>query len=108
MHQLCRFDNDEERLRFIPNKRGKIAKQLINDNEVNFAFNSKIFFYILALWNAAKEGNLDVVRRLVTLKHDINERTNVNGWTPLHLVTKYLSFKGSCLKELFGCEIFDG
>ena len=32
-----------------------------------------INFYNIALWGAAREGDLDTVRKLVTLKHDINE-----------------------------------
>jgi len=54
---LCRFDNDEEKLRFIKNKKGKVAKMLNNESQIVFAFNT--------LWNASKEGNLDTVRRLV-------------------------------------------
>lgn len=84
---MCRYDNDEEKLRFILNKREKLAKHLNNDNNITFAFNSLFkYFYIIALWNASKEGNLDTVRKLVTLNHNINEQTYINGWTPLHLV----------------------
>ena len=54
--------------------KGQIAKDLITNSEVKFAFESNFNNHkISALWGAAKNGNLDIVRKLVTLKHDINE-----------------------------------
>ena len=70
--------------------KGQIAKDLITNSEVKFAFESIIFIYykISALWGAAKNGNLDIVRKLVTLKHDLNEQTYKFKFTPLILATK--------------------
>lgn len=47
---------------------------------------------ILAIWKAAAEGNLDMVRKLVILKHDINEKTLENEYTPLICATKHGHF----------------
>ncbi|KAM3136330.1 hypothetical protein pb186bvf_011629 [Paramecium bursaria] len=80
VHQLCRFDCDEDKLQMMRTSKGQIAKDLITNSEVKFAFET--------LWGAAKNGNLDIVRKLVTLKHDINEQTYKFKFTPLILATK--------------------
>lgn len=46
-----------------------MAKDLMTNSDVKFAFQSMLYHLImLALWKAAREGDLDTVRKLVTLK----------------------------------------
>lgn len=41
-----------------------------------------------ALWNAAKQGDAEVLRTLIAKGVDVNVRDK-NGWTPLHVATQY-------------------
>lgn len=51
----------------------------MTNSEVKFAFESNdMISYTIALWNASRDGDLDTVRKLVTLKHDIDEQSHVH------------------------------
>ena len=51
------------------NSQGKLARELVNNSEINFAFHT--------LWKAAKDGKLDIVRKLTILGENINAQTRV-------------------------------
>ena len=62
---MCTYDADYDKLLKMKNSHGKLAMELVNSKELNFAFNT--------LWNASKAGKLDIVRRLIILGKNINE-----------------------------------
>jgi len=49
----------------------------MTNSDVKFAFKS-IINILLALWGASRDGDLDTVRKLTTLGHDINELSYAN------------------------------
>ncbi|CAD8136125.1 unnamed protein product [Paramecium octaurelia] len=80
VHLLSRYDADEDRYCAIRTSKGQTADQMTTDSEVKFAFKT--------LWSAARDGDLDTVRKLVTLSHPINEQSYGNKFTPLILATR--------------------
>lgn len=81
VHLLCKWDADFDKLKTMQNTKGQTAKNLNSNPEIQFSFHT--------LWSAAKEGNLDVVRRLVSMGHNIDEQTINFKYTPLILATIY-------------------
>ncbi|EGR33877.1 hypothetical protein IMG5_033560 [Ichthyophthirius multifiliis] len=92
---LQRYDADYEKLKYMINSKGKTALQIVTNDKTRFAF--------YTLWNASREGNLDIVRRLTTLGQDLNEQTFYNKITPLifatlnehYLIVKFLLENGA-------------
>ncbi|CAD8044189.1 unnamed protein product [Paramecium primaurelia] len=80
VHMLSRYDSDEDKYSTMRTTKGQTADQIMTNSDVKFAFKT--------LWGAARDGDLDTVRKLVTLKHDINEQSYVNQFTPLILATR--------------------
>lgn len=82
---------------------------MTTDSEVKFAFKT--------LWSAARDGDLDTVRKLVTLNHPINEQSYGNKFTPLilatrenhYLIVKYLLSENAekTLKDKYGNSALD-
>ncbi|EAS06627.2 ankyrin domain protein (macronuclear) [Tetrahymena thermophila SB210] len=103
------YDADYEKLKYMTNSQGKTAKQIVTNEETRFA--------LFTLWNAAREGNLDVVRRLTTLGNDIDGQTVYNRMTPLmfavqnqhYLIVKFLVENGanSGIQDANGKTAFD-
>jgi len=64
----------------------------------------------IALWFAAREGQLDIVRKLVQLGEDVNQKTPKLELTPLILVEILLFFSlaGHNKSALFSHKIFIG
>eukprot|EP00825_Cyclidium_porcatum_P019598 TRINITY_DN2230_c0_g1_i3.p1 TRINITY_DN2230_c0_g1~~TRINITY_DN2230_c0_g1_i3.p1 ORF type:complete len:744 (-),score=143.38 TRINITY_DN2230_c0_g1_i3:71-2302(-) len=80
VHLLCRWDADNEKLKLKQNTKGQTAHHLNSNPEIQFAFHT--------LWSAAAEGNLDIVRRLVSMGENIDEQTIQYKYTPLILAVK--------------------
>ena len=57
VHLLSRFDADKDKAHTDKNAAGKMAKDIVTDPATKFSFNN--------IWKASKEGNLDIVRRLI-------------------------------------------
>ncbi|CAD8132274.1 unnamed protein product [Paramecium pentaurelia] len=109
VHLLSRYDADEDRYCAMRTSKGQTADQMTTDSEVKFAFKT--------LWSAARDGDLDTVRKLVTLNHPINEQSYGNKFTPLILATrgshflivKYLLSENAdkTLKDKYGNSALD-
>ncbi|CAD8045887.1 unnamed protein product [Paramecium sonneborni] len=73
LHMLSRYDADEDKYSSMRTTKGQTADQIMTNSDVKFTFKN-------------------TVRKLVTLKHDINEQSYVNQFTPLILPPKVIIF----------------
>ena len=93
---ISKYDADYDRLQNMRNSQNKLPIEIVHDPSVKPYFDT--------LFHAAKEGNLDLTNKLLNEKEDINEQTQFENNTPLHLAVfnnHYLEVK-LLLKE--GCD----
>jgi len=74
----------------MKNSQGKVPKEIASIDNVKFQFNSLnlhiLFCDFLAIWKAAYDGNLDILRRLHRFGEDIDAQTPIHHLTPLIIV----------------------
>ena len=75
---ICKYDADYDKLLNTRNTQNKLPIEILSN------YNLKPFF--TTLWHAAKEGDLDMTKRLITNQNqNPNEQTYFEQNTPLHL-----------------------
>ena len=78
---LMKFDADRDKYRSLKDARGKTAIQLISDT-------TKYLGCFQNIWQAAREGDLDQIRRVHIQGGDLNCKTLESELTPLHLAVQ--------------------
>ena len=75
---ICKYDADYDKLKNTKNTQNKLPIEILSN------YNLKPYFY--SLWHAAREGDLDMTRRLIESENqNPNEATYFEQNTPLHL-----------------------
>ena len=75
---ICKYDADYDILKNTKNTQNKLPIEILSD------YNLKPYF--ISLWHAAREGDLDMTRRLIDIDNqNVNEPTYFEQNTPLHL-----------------------
>ena len=75
---ICKYDADYDILINTKNTQNKLPIEILSD------YNLRPYF--ISLWHAAKEGDLDMTKRLIVNDNqNPNERTRFEQNTPLHL-----------------------
>ena len=78
IRHICKYDADFDILINSKNTQNKLPIEILSD------YNLRNYF--VSLWHAAKEGDLDMTKRLIlNEKQNPNERTRFEQNTPLHL-----------------------
>ena len=93
---IAKYDADYDRLQKMRNSQNKLPIEIAHDPSIKPYFDT--------LFHAAKEGNLDLTNKLLNEKEDINEQSQFEQNTPLHLAVinnHYLEVK-LLIKE--GCD----
>lgn len=85
---LCKYDDDNNKLRQMKNSQGRIPKEIVAKEKVKLYFDS-ITRSNLALWESSRTGKLDTVRRLVISGDNVDMQTIKKAYTPLMLAAKY-------------------
>ena len=95
---LCMYDADYDKLRNTRNSQNKLPIEIVRDPSVKP--------YFMTIFQAAKEGNLDVTKNLINKDdRNLNKQTTFIRNTPLHLAVlndHYLEVKLLISK---GCDI---
>jgi len=74
---ISRYDCDFSILKNTRNSQNKLAIEIIREHTIKQYFNN--------IWEASKEGQLDLVRQLLNEGENINEKSTFLNNTPLHL-----------------------
>ena len=74
---IAKYDADYDFLQKMKNSQNKLPIEIVRDPTI------KPYFY--TLWHAAREGNLDLTKTLLNEGEDINEQSQFELNTPLHL-----------------------
>ena len=78
IRHICKYDADYDILINTKNTQNKLPIEILSDYNLRH--------YFISLWHAAKEGDLDMTKRLiVNEKQNPNEKTRFEQNTPLHL-----------------------
>ena len=78
IRHICKYDADYDILINTKNTQNKLPIEILSDYNLRH--------YFISLWHAAKEGDLDMTKRLIlTERQDPNEKTRFEQNTPLHL-----------------------
>lgn len=95
---ISKYDADYDVLRNTKNSQNKMPIEIVRDPSVKPWF--------VSLWHAAKEGDLDMTRNLINGGENVDEQTQFEKNTPLHLAVlnnHYLLVR--LLVEEFNCKI---
>lgn len=76
-----RFDADEEKLRDMRSTKGKTAMECISNWGIKASFKN--------LWNCARDGDVNNLKRLLILGANPNMATRKKKLTPLHIVRNF-------------------
>ena len=75
---ICKYDADYDKLQNTKNTQNKLPIEILSN------YNLKPYF--MSLWHAAREGDLDMTKRLIVNENqNPNEQTYFEKNTPLHL-----------------------
>jgi ankyrin repeat protein len=75
---ICKYDADYDKLQNTKNTQNKLPIEILSN------YNLKQYF--MSLWHAAREGDLDMTKRLIVNENqNPNEQTYFEKNTPLHL-----------------------
>jgi len=74
---ISRYDSDFSILKNARNSQNKLALEIVRDYTIKHYFNN--------IWEAVKEGNLDLVKQILNEGENINEISTFLENTPLHL-----------------------
>ena len=75
---ICKYDADYDILQNTKNTQNKLPIEILSN------YNLKPYFS--SLWHAAREGDLDMTKRLIVNENqNVNEPTYFEQNTPLHL-----------------------
>ena len=78
IRHICKYDADYDILKNTKNTRNKLPIEILSDYNLRH--------YFISLWHAAKEGDLDMTKRLIEIeRQNPNEKTRFEQNTPLHL-----------------------
>ena len=111
---LLKWEADFDKLSSVKNSQGRIAFIISKNDNVKKGFNRKFIVYFqlnilfIDIWKACKEGSLDIVRIMLREGQAVNERTQNELNTPLHiasrnghyLIVKYLIDQGANMSEI--------
>jgi ankyrin repeat protein len=109
------WDADKDKLKTAKNSQTRIPYLIVSKNYTKEVFHSKKFsLKNLALWSAAKEGDIAMFRRLIIKGADINCQTQGYGRTPLmyavkngqFLIVKFIVDKSGDVCKLDTCNFF--
>ena len=74
---ICKYDADYDNLQNTKNSQNKLPVQILT--------NYSLKKYFITIWHAAREGDLDMTKRLINEGENINQQSYFEKNTPLHL-----------------------